>query len=235
MAEDISLEDVDAFLDLFEEEVVKELARDTLQFAATRIGATAATRYMQRAGRDPGRRSPQNTGPLRIVQGRLIRGLLGSRTQTVPSWGDLIKGTEVIAALEIRKAQAQLTYGTRVPYAVAHETGMTIVVPTTSKMVDFFWAKYYEQTRSSRDPSGTRPFQSSIKVGGDLQARTVTTIQESPTAQRWKAMALAAREQSQFKIQMPQRAFLGPAFNDSIDDIQDFLARGIAEAWNEVM
>lgn len=61
------------------------------------------------------RRSPSDAGPLRIVTGRLARGLLGARKQGA--------APESIYRLETSADGVQLTFGTTVPYAAINEYG----------------------------------------------------------------------------------------------------------------
>lgn len=64
---------------------------------------------------EPKRRSPDDAGPLRIVTGRLARGLTGARKGG--------QNPESIYRFETSPGEYRLTFGTRVPYAAIHEFG----------------------------------------------------------------------------------------------------------------
>lgn len=64
---------------------------------------------------EPKKRSPDDAGPLRIVTGRLARGLTGARKGG--------ENPESIYRFETSPGQYKLTFGTRVPYAAIHEFG----------------------------------------------------------------------------------------------------------------
>lgn len=230
----MDLEAGEAFFDELADRIRGQVMRETLQFSATRIGARATTEYMQDAGFRAGFQSSRRReaeGPLRILQGRLARSLTGARTQTGDvQWSGIQGAQEGIASIAIREGGATLTYGSRVPYAVVHETGMTLQIPTTDRMRRFFWAKYYESLGASMTPrlGGFRRLQRTTQA---IDPGGFGSVTENRDAQRWKAMAIAAREQSHFSVTIRQRAFLGPAYVDEQDEIQRFLASQVVDAY----
>ena len=101
--------------------------RKLLQSSQARIAARAGSTYMRDAGAGAGPRSPQDSGPLRIVTGRLERSLRGARTGGVD---------ESISEIETTpQGRLRLTLGSRVPYAAAHEEGFsgTVRVPSHTR------------------------------------------------------------------------------------------------------
>ena len=222
----------EAFLDELADRIRGQVMRETLRFAATSIGARAVNAYMQSTNFQQGFLRPDREskgGPLRILQGRLARSLIGARTQTGDvAWSGLAHAQEGVSKIAISQNSASLIYGSEVPYAIVHETGMTIQIPTTERMVRFFWAKYYAALGASMSPRQSRfrrlqRTTQALDVGGQVQVNR--------EAQKYKALALAASDQAFFSVTIPQRAFLGPAFSDEIDDIQDFLADQVVDAF----
>lgn len=105
-------------------------AKELLQTASVRIGARATSTFMRNAGKGAGPRSPGDTGPLRIVTGRLARSLSGARTGRAAP--ESIASIEAISATAVR-----LIKGSAVPYAKAHEEGYRgpMRVPTHQRRI----------------------------------------------------------------------------------------------------
>lgn len=80
------------------------------------ISRRSISEFMRDAGLGAGRRSATDKGPLRIVSGRLARSLRGARTRG---------SSESVRKLDIRRRQATLQFGTRVPYGAVHEGGFS--------------------------------------------------------------------------------------------------------------
>lgn len=95
------------------------------------ITARATSVYMRDAGAQAGPRRPGDSGPLRIVSTRLLRGVTG-------------RGREGRIKVTINRARMRLVKTVTVPYAGIHERGGTITIPVTSKMRRFFWAMYFQ-------------------------------------------------------------------------------------------
>lgn len=95
------------------------VARSVLEEASRRIGARAVGSYMRDAGPGAGRRAPSDTGPLRIVSGRLARSLTGARGMA----GGAPEGIDEITV--ISEEVVRLVKGSAVPYAAVHEYGFT--------------------------------------------------------------------------------------------------------------
>lgn len=84
--------------------------------ASRRVAGTAASKYMRDAKGEPRRRRRDDTGPLRIVSGRLERSLRGAR-----KGGNASEAVYEIQTLP--EGGIKLTFGSRVPYAAIHEFG----------------------------------------------------------------------------------------------------------------
>jgi phage gpG-like protein len=95
-----------------------------LEFVEKRVGLRVDQTYMQRD--TIGRRSPNDSGPLRIQASRLVRSLTGrtyqGRQEGVRS--ATTEGTDII-----------IRYGSKVPYAAVHEEGFqgTVQIPAHSR------------------------------------------------------------------------------------------------------
>lgn len=100
-----------------------------------RIGASATSQFMQDAGPSASPRSPSDSGPLRIVTGRLARSLTGAATQRV--------GRESIRRIEISGNRMTIAIGTRVPYAGVHEDGFDgpVKVPAHQRTITQAWGR----------------------------------------------------------------------------------------------
>ena len=77
--------------------------------------ARSVTQFMRDARGEPLKRSPLDNGPLRIVTGRLARGLTGARSGT--------REPESIYRVESGGGDVKVVFGTSVPYANIHERG----------------------------------------------------------------------------------------------------------------
>jgi phage gpG-like protein len=122
-------------------EAAPTIGRRILNLAQTRIGERATDQYMRRAGGSglqASRRSRGDNGPLRIATGRLARSLVGSRFRGK---------NETIRRTQRTKVGVTVEYGTRVPYAAAHEYGATMT--PTPKQRSFFWARHYDADSES--------------------------------------------------------------------------------------
>jgi len=97
-------------------EVGKEILRESVPI----IGGLAVGRHMRDAKGEPRRRRREDSGPLRIVSGRLARSLTGARGRSATSGG----APEGIQAIEqVGDGIVRLVYGSKVPYAAIHEYG----------------------------------------------------------------------------------------------------------------
>lgn len=105
-----------------------------VRIADTRIGARAVGTYMRNA-KGEGRRSPNDSGPLRSVSSRLAR--------AVQSRGGAF-GKEYTISTTLTKSAISFAKSILVPYAAIHEFGGTITISITQKMRSFFWAMYIE-------------------------------------------------------------------------------------------
>ena len=113
------------------ESVLSDWGKKVLQYASIRIGKEATATYMRNAGKNAGPRSRSDTGPLRIVSGRLAKSL----TQPAERNPDAIEKIEVLSPTAF-----QLTKGSRVEYAATHEFGDVRTV--TARQRAFFWYKF---------------------------------------------------------------------------------------------
>lgn len=95
-----------------------------MKFAQMRLGQTSINSYMRDAGKGAGPRDPSDTGPLRIVSSRLSRSLVAGQF----AFGAGTGGPEGISDIKATESGVKLTYGSKVPYALAHEEGFTGVV-----------------------------------------------------------------------------------------------------------
>lgn len=84
--------------------------------ASKMIADTATGRYMRFVSAPAGRRSPTDTGPLRIASGRLARSLTGAQT---------LGSRESIYKVHLKGLRLELTMGSLVPYAAVHEFGFS--------------------------------------------------------------------------------------------------------------
>lgn len=110
------------------------------------------------------------------------------------------KGTTLVQTGKLRRSikahisGTSLTFSSSEPYAAIHNEGGTITI--TTKMKRYFWAKYYE-------------------TGGKIKynksgSMSKGSIRLSDEAEMWHAMAL---KKVGSKIEIPQRQFLGNAYN----------------------
>lgn len=122
--------------------VLKPLARTTDQHFV-RI---STQEYMQEGPTTFEERPPPRpaglSGPLRKVSLRLSRAVQGDFTYE-GGGGKRESTTVVKVTTEGLKWQRKIN----VPYARIHEEGGSFTVPTTEKMVAFFWARWYETDR----------------------------------------------------------------------------------------
>ena len=94
---------------------------DSVNEVRDRIASRAVTLYMREAGRErsgSGRfltRSPSDSGPLRILSGRLAGSILGEKLGS--NSGDTIYDLTVLAT------EVRLRWGSRTPYALIQEKG----------------------------------------------------------------------------------------------------------------
>lgn len=109
--------------------------RRALRIASRLIGQEATETYMRNAGAGAGRRSPSDSGPLRIVSGHLARSL----TQSAERNSDAIEEIRQVGPTSFR-----LRKGTSVEYAAIHEEGGTIQPRVTDRMRSWAWAMYYD-------------------------------------------------------------------------------------------
>lgn len=94
-------------------QAIVTFAKRALPAVSARIAGRAIGTYMKDA-KGGGRRLPTDTGPLRIVTGRLARSLSGSARD------EAVNKLEVLAPGLLR-----FTKGSRVPYARVHEYGFS--------------------------------------------------------------------------------------------------------------
>ena len=97
---------------------LEEFAETYLRKASARIAARAISEYMRDTGGTEGRRRSDDSGPLRIVSGRLSRSL-ASRGRNVDTGGQ----PEGIMSIEVAAGVVTLIKGSKVPYAPPHEYG----------------------------------------------------------------------------------------------------------------
>ena len=99
---------------LFEE--LDVWGKGVLRLFNTLVGARATTKYMRDARGEPMRRRRNDSGPLRIVRGRLAASVLGVTTWTGRN--------EWIMEIRILSGHiVELIKGSKVPYAGVHENG----------------------------------------------------------------------------------------------------------------
>lgn len=125
-----------------------EFVRDFLvEDVSVQIGGRAVA-GMRDVGPGAGLRAPNDSGPLRIIEGRLARslrpGAAGASRALGQGSADMIREIEVSG-----DSQLILRFGSRVPYARIHELGGFIRV--TPRMRRFFWAKYYDAGETGRE------------------------------------------------------------------------------------
>lgn len=83
--------------------------------AAQIVIGTSVADFMRDAKGEPRRRRPDDSGPLRIVSGRLVRSLVGARTGT--------QEPESIYRIATDQGHVIVTFGSSVTYARIHEFG----------------------------------------------------------------------------------------------------------------
>lgn len=122
------------------------------------IVGRSTTQYMRDAKGEGRMRRPDDTGPLRIVSGRLVRSLVGARTGSA--------GPESIYRVERAAAAVTITFGSRVPYANIHENsgfagpGRSVFIPgrpylgpalddSTGEIINVFDQKLQELAKAS--------------------------------------------------------------------------------------
>lgn len=127
----------------FKEDVFRPLAR----YVDQHFVRISTQEYMQEGPTTfeeaPPPRPANLSGPLRKVSLRLSRAVEGSFTYG-GSGGTRESTTVVKVTTGGLKWQRQIN----VPYARIHEKGGSFTVPTTEKMVAYFWARYYETEQS---------------------------------------------------------------------------------------
>ena len=111
-----------------------EMFIEYLQWVQQTLASTSINTYMRDAGKGAGPRSPTDTGPLRIVTTRLSRSLTGGQFTT---GGIATGGNESIAEIEVTRDGVTLRWGSRTPYADAHEKGFdgTVHVPAHTRTI----------------------------------------------------------------------------------------------------
>jgi len=97
--------------------------RRSLRRGAALIGGTATTKYMRTGGTNVGPNNQTGPGSLRRQTGRLARSLTGARSAQ-PTAGSIRSAPEGIFDLSPTSSGVRLEYGSKVPYAAAHEYGM---------------------------------------------------------------------------------------------------------------
>lgn len=115
-----NIDEARADLQRFEREIEGTL-EEILGYASTRVGARGAETYMRDAKGEGRRRPPEDSGPLRILSGRLARAVRGARGRQADTGGQ----GERTTSLTLRGAKAELKITISVPYAAAHEYGFS--------------------------------------------------------------------------------------------------------------
>jgi phage gpG-like protein len=92
-------------------------AQRTLSRGGALIGGTSTTKYMRSGGTNVGANNQTGPGSLRRQTGRLARSLLDKPNDRAASEG--------IFKITTGQDSARLEYGSEVPYAAAHEYGLS--------------------------------------------------------------------------------------------------------------
>jgi len=161
--------------------------RQALRKGAALIGAAATTKYMRTGGTNVGPNQQTGIGALRRQTGRLARSLTGARSAQ-PTPGSIRAAPEGVFDLSPTSNGVRLEYGSEVPYAAAHEYGM-----------------------SERVNVHTHTRQQTHFFGEEL---------DSPVTVRVHAHSRM--------MNLPERPYLRPALDDTIDDIKEMVAEEAA-------
>ena len=161
---------------------MESAGRRALSRGAVLIGGTATTKYMRTGGTNVGPNDQVGPGSLRRQTGRLARSLTGARSAQ-PTPGSIRSAPEGIFDLSPTSSGVQLTYGSKVPYAAAHEEGLNerVNVHTHARQQTHF---FFEEL-------------------------------DSPITVRVHAHSRM--------MNLPERPYLGPALEDTIDQVVDII------------
>ena len=108
--------DISPSLEAYTDKLVNKLVQ-AMGDSSRLVVATATGTYMRDAKGEPRRRRKDDSGPLRIVSGRLARSLTGARKGG--------RNPESVYELSIGGGEIRLTFGSSVPYSRIHEFGGT--------------------------------------------------------------------------------------------------------------
>jgi len=103
---------------------LQSAGRRSLRRGAALIGGTATTKYMRTGGTNVGPNNQTGPGSLRRQTGRLARSLIGARSAQ-PTPGSIRSAPEGVFDLSPTSNGVRLEYGSKVPYAAAHEYGIS--------------------------------------------------------------------------------------------------------------
>lgn len=138
-----NIDDLVVALDGAPEDFVNTVLKPVARYTDQHFVRISTQEYMQEGPttfeETPPPRPPGLSGPLRKVSLRLSRAVQGDFTYE-GGGGKRESTTVVKVTTEGLKWQRKIN----VPYARIHEKGGSFTVPTTEKMVSFFWARYYE-------------------------------------------------------------------------------------------
>lgn len=171
------------------------LRRKTERFAdiaRTKIGGSATTKYMRDSGavtpdmQNLGRNRRTGKGSLRIVSGRLARSLTGARTAVVGM------NSEGVYSVRQSGTKTTIEYGTKVPYARAHEEGFSgnVQIPSHTRRITQAFGRQIEpktvqvSAHSKNMNIPARPYLSPAlddqlpKIKEDAQNILVETVEE---------------------------------------------------------
>lgn len=144
--------------DLFNDDADMTAAgRRGLRRAATKIGASATTKYMRFGGTNVGPNQQTGPGSLRRQTGRLARSLIGARSAQ-PTPESIRSAPEGIFDLTPTSNGVKLTYGSEVPYAGVHEQGFsgTVQVSAHTRQQTHVFGRELDSPISVRVQSHTR-------------------------------------------------------------------------------